>query len=253
MKKIIQDLKVVRKKVVNDYHFLLTLQSSENLPMIIPGQFVQVLVENAPAVFLRRPFSIHDVDYEENTISLYIKILGNGTRQLSYVEEGDFLNVIYPLGNGFSFPDDDNILLVGGGCGVAPMLYLAKYLNFHDIMPSILLGARTKTDIPELDEYLKYGPVYSASDDGSCGEPGFVSQHSILKNKFSKIYTCGPEPMMKAIARIAAQTNTPCEASLENTMACGFGVCLCCVTPTMEGHKCVCTEGPVFNTSYLKW
>jgi len=119
----------------------------------------------------------------------------------------------------------------------------------------VLIGARNKNDFSELEEYKKLGNVYLITEDGSEGEKGIVTKHSVFSqiNQFKRIYCCGPELMMKAIANIAQQNNVACEVSLENTMACGIGACLCCVTDTKEGNKCVCTEGPVFNINQLKW
>ena len=135
-----------------------------------------------------------------------------------------------------------------------PLLLLGRVLQQYSCKVSFLLGARTASDLVQLDSFSQYGEVYLTTEDATVGEKGFVTNHSLLKNKvFDKIYTCGPTPMMKAISVYAKTNNIECEVSLENTMACGFGVCLCCVTDTTEGHKCVCTEGPVFNLTTLKW
>ncbi|MGL4332083.1 MAG: dihydroorotate dehydrogenase electron transfer subunit, partial [Bacteroidales bacterium] len=101
--------------------------------------------------------------------------------------------------------------------------------------------------------FKKYGNVHITTEDGSFGEKGYVTNHSVFSNSIDKIFTCGPKPMMQAVARIAKEKSIDCEVSLENTMACGFGVCLCCVENTVDGHVCVCKEGPVFNISKLKW
>jgi dihydroorotate dehydrogenase electron transfer subunit len=108
----------------------------------------------------------------------------------------------------------------------------------------------------ELDSFAQYGQVSTTTEDGTHGLKGRVTDHSVLSDnlqKFDRVYTCGPEPMMKAVAARAAAAGVFCEVSLENTMACGFGVCLCCVTDTTSGHQCVCTDGPVFNIKDLKW
>jgi len=173
---------------------------------------------------------------------------------MSKLEVGDTINTMYPLGNGFDTQTQaKRVLLVGGGVGVAPLLYLAKALNEKGIRPQILLGGRAKGNIIELENFKKQGDVYISTEDGSLGEKGFVTQHSIMTEQFDKIYTCGPDPMMRAVADIAFKKGIDCEVSLENMMACGIGACLCCVTDTKEGHKCVCTDGPVFNTKELKW
>ena len=128
------------------------------------------------------------------------------------------------------------------------MLYLGESLKKVGFTPVFLLGARSESDILQCDDFEKYGLVYVTTEDGSMGEKGWVTQHSILKKKtFGQIYTCGPKPMMMAVAKYAKTVGTPCEVSLENRMACGFGVCLCCVEHTTEGNVCACTEGPVFN------
>ena len=254
MKKKIADLKLVRKKRLTPYHFVLILESLEKLPDINPGQFAEVLVENTKNVFLRRPLSIHDVDFETNRITFLVQIVGNGTRALAYLEEGDFLNVVFPLGNSFSLPDKGNLLLVGGGCGVAPLLYLARRLSENQVYSSILIGGKTKQDILLIEEYEKLGTVYTTTEDGSYGEKGMVTDHSVLKYPdFDMIYACGPEPMMRAIAAHAKENDTECEVTLENTMACGIGACLCCVVETVKGNVCTCTDGPVFNINDLKW
>jgi len=258
MRKSVQNLKVIANLRLNDDHHLLQLHAPDQLENIIPGQFANIHVDQSQSIFLRRPFSIHAVDYESNIISILIKEVGDGTRSLAHSPVDSYLNVIFPLGNGFSIPSaKEKVLLVGGGCGVAPLLHLAQVLNRHkehDI--NILLGSRSRTDLVELDQYAIYGKVFTTTEDGSFGEKGFVTDHSIFSTQlgsFSRIYCCGPEPMMKAVASKAKASSVWCEVSLENTMACGFGVCLCCVTETIQGHKCVCTDGPVFNINQLKW
>ena len=183
-------------------------------------------------------------------------MIGDGTRSLGNSKIGDIINVILPLGNGFSIPTDQNdkLLLVGGGVGTAPMLYLGKYLADRGFKPSFLLGARTNNDLLQLDEFAKFGDIHTTTEDGSHGEKGYVTQHSILeKINFNQIYTCGPKPMMQAVAKYAKTQSINCEVSLENTMACGVGACLCCVENTKDGHICVCSEGPVFNINKLLW
>jgi len=255
IKKSVQDLTVARNIPLNKRHFLLDLIAPEPLPML-PGQFVQALVKDSPSTFLRRPFSIHQVDYSRNALRLLIQIKGEGTRHLSLLREGDTLNLIYPLGSSFSLPTTSEVLLVGGGCGVAPLLFLAQFLNQNNIRPTILVGFRTKEEVSEIDTYSKYGTVYITTDDGTEGERGLIVDHSILQKErltFKKIYCCGPDAMMQSVARIAAIQGIDCEVSLENSMACGFGVCLCCITPTDKGNERVCMEGPVFNTRRLGW
>ncbi len=256
MKKYIQDFEILSNERLNEGYYLLKLKSYEDLPTILPAQFVEVKVENSATAFLRRPISIHDVDYENNTISLLIRIAGRETENLSHIKAGSQLNIIYPLGNSFSVPTDSNVLLIGGGCGVAPMLYAAKYFLDFGIQSTMLFGYRSRADVLRHKEYEKYGKVFYTTEDGSCGEKGNVLNHYLLsanEYKFDKIYACGPEPMLKAVANWSIQNNIDCEVSLENMMACGIGACLCCVQNTTEGHKCICNEGPVFNAKNIIW
>ena len=240
MKKI-QDCSVNQIRMLNDDTYILKL----NLPVvpenIKAGNFAEVRVDNTADVFLRRPFSIYDVNYKEKTISFFIKNIGKGTNLLSKLEEGENVNMIYPLGNSFSENQNGKAMLIGGGSGIAPLLLLAEKLKKSGSEVIYLLGARTYNDIHLVKEFKQYGEVLITTEDGSLGEKGLVTQHSIWNNisDFNKIYTCGPNPMMKAIAKIAQSNNIDCEASLENTMACGFGACLCCITETKEGNKCV--------------
>lgn len=256
MRKYILDLVVTENLSLNDQYFLLKMTSSEVLPDMLPGQFVEVRVDRAPNTFLRRPISVNFVDYHKNELWLLIQIVGEGTSILSELQPGNLLNLILPLGNTFTLPEnkDSRLLLVGGGVGIAPMLFLGAYLNDKGYSCDFLLGGRSASNLLQLGDFNRYGNVYTTTEDGSQGEKGFVTNHSILKNqKFDCIYTCGPTPMMKAVAHYAKLKGIECEVSLENTMACGFGACLCCVTDTTEGHLCVCTEGPVFNITKLKW
>ncbi len=254
--KYMLDLIVVEKAFLNNQHFLLKLSSKSDLPELIPGQFAELRVDNSAKAFLRRPVSINFVDRELNQIWFLIQIKGEGTLQLSKIQIGDQLNVLFPLGNTFSLPDatSPKVLLIGGGVGAAPLLYWSYWLKSQNVNCTILIGARSKEHLLQVCEFERFGHVITTTEDGSDGEKGFVTDHSILKSTdFDAIYTCGPTPMMKAVARYATAKNIFCEVSLENTMACGIGACLCCVTDSIDGNICVCTEGPVFNITKLKW
>jgi dihydroorotate dehydrogenase electron transfer subunit len=222
-----------------------------------PGQFVEIRVDNSPDTFLRRPISIHFVDREANELWLLIQTIGEGTRRMAKYRVGETVNLLLPLGNGFSMPnksDELRLLLIGGGVGVAPLLFLGDELKQAGFTSEFLLGARSKEDLVQLSDFRQRGTVYITTEDGSSGEKGYVTDHSVLQhNSYDRIYTCGPKPMMVAVARYATSRNIPCEASLENLMACGIGACLCCVEMTKEGHQCVCTDGPVFNINELTW
>jgi dihydroorotate dehydrogenase electron transfer subunit len=255
MTKRIEDLKVIENKRLNNDFFVLELAGDIKIPEFKPGQFAQVKVEGSSDTFLRRPISIHDVDYSKNTFKLLIQVAGKGTKKLSELKSGDSLNLIYPLGNSFSLPSDgEQVLLVGGGCGIAPLLYMGRYLKSKGFMPDILLGFRNSSRIIEFDEYLKIGKVFVTTEDGSMGEKGYVTGHSVFSERqYSRIYCCGPDNMMKTIGAYCKKKNIFCEVSLENLMACGIGACLCCVVDTVKGNLCTCIDGPVFNVNDLKW
>lgn len=264
MKKHILDLTVKSVERPHERYVLLKLTDEHApLPPMVPGQFAQIRVDGSPTTFLRRPISIHFVDREANEIWFLVQLVGDGTRQLGRLQPGDVLNVVLPLGNGFTLPsqpasevaESERILLVGGGVGAAPLLYAGLWLSQLGYRPTFLIGARSKGDLLQLPLFEQFGDVYVTTEDGSYGEQGFVTQHSLLqKEQFTRIATCGPKPMMVSVARYARQVGTPCEVSLENKMACGVGACLCCVEDTAEhGHVCVCTEGPVFKIEDLKW
>lgn len=256
MKKYVKDLTVAEVEFPHSRYVLLKLTDSEPLPEMLPGQFVEVKVEGSPKTFLRRPISINYVDKEKNQLWLLIQTVGEGTHKLAELKAGDKLNLVFPLGNGFSPMQKagEKVLLVGGGVGVAPLLNYGKELKEAGAQPVFLLGARSKADLLEQELFKSIAPVYVTTENGSEGEKGFVTQHSLLESEtFDRISVCGPKPMMVSVARYAKSKGIPCEVSLENMMACGLGACLCCVEKTVRGNVCVCKEGPVFPIEELTW
>lgn len=288
----VTDFTIRSNEALNDRNRLIKVVPADHrylLPMR-PGQFVQVLVDRSPNTFLRRPISINFVDREQNELWLLVQEVGEGTREICSRQPGETMNLIYPLGNSFTLPDgkgdrggdrleeecfergsrrrefhdvihqeeeynrEDRFLLVGGGVGTAPLLFLGKELHARGLQADFLLGGRSVTDILQRADFEQYGTLYCTTEDGSLGEKGFVTHHSLWQEKrYDFIYTCGPKPMMVAVAKLARERGVPCEASLENLMACGFGACLCCVEKTTRGNLNTCTEGPVFNTDMLSW
>lgn len=256
MKKYVSDLEVVSVSHINERYVLIKLTQDTPLPEMLPGQFVEVRVDGSPSTFLRRPISINFVDRDTNQLWLLVAAVGDGTKRLAQLKAGERLNCVLPLGNGFTVPSShqEKVLLVGGGVGVAPLLYYGKQLKLAGSKPVFLLGARSANDLLMLDEFEKYGRVCITTEDGSKGEKGFVTNHSILEEiRFDRISTCGPKPMMVAVAKYAKGKAIDCEVSLENKMACGVGACLCCVEKTTDGNVCVCKEGPVININKLSW
>ena len=255
--KQIENFIVVENKRLSENISVLTLQLETELFNIKAGQFVEVRIDKTPGVMLRRPISVHDVNYGKNQLKLLVQNVGKGSDYLCNLTSGTVLNLIYPLGNSFVMPEQGNIpLLIGGGCGMAPLLYWGRQLLENNITPLFLIGARNADSLIQIEEFQKLGQVLITTEDGSKGHKGFVVNHPVMCSetpKFDIIYTCGPEGMMKAVAKFAAKHGITCFVSLENRMACGIGACLCCVVSTIDGHKCTCVEGPVFNSKYIQW
>ncbi len=259
-KKQIMDMEVVSAVSAHPLYTLLVVapaDGSAQLPVMKAGQFVQIAVPDAPHTFLRRPISINYADPEAGTMTLLIRRAGEGTDRLCNLREGDRLNIILPLGNGFTVPASQHgrLVLAGGGVGIAPLYFLGCKLKAAGLTPEFILGARSEADLLELDMLREVGTVHTTTDDGSAGHHGLVISHPAWHEggAIERVYCCGPAPMMKAVARLADSIGADCEVSLENMMACGLGACLCCVEKTVRGNVCVCTEGPVFNTKELTW
>ncbi len=253
--KHIHNFQVIQNEALAGGYFILHLQGPEKLPQVLPGQFAEVLVENSQTTYLRRPFSIYDVDSKKNTLSLLLKKVGYGTHQLATLKEGGNVNLVYPLGNAFTLLEKGKALLVGGGVGIAPMLMLSRALKNKGVDCDVLIGGRSSQDVIQPEKYEPQASVHITTDDGSLGTQGMVTQHPVMTEQldaYDFIYTCGPDGMMKAVSKLAFAKNIPCEASLENLMACGIGACLCCVVETIDGNKPTCVEGPVFQTERIK-
>ena len=184
--KRVKDFKVTNTQWLNSTSYLLTLQSNCEIEKIEPGNFAELEVPNSSDVFLRRPISIYDVDYSNNTISYYIKAIGKGTKKLGGLDNGSIVSTIYPLGNSFGELKSGKALIVGGGSGIAPFKLLAEKLILSNIEVSFLFGARTKEDIVLIGEFSKLGDVFITTEDGSLGEKGLVTQHSVF-NHYNKI------------------------------------------------------------------
>jgi len=192
MKKYILDLKVTENLRLHTNYVLLkfTTVDGSSLPPMAPGQFAEVRVDGSPTTFLRRPISINYIDMDNNELWLLIQLVGDGTKKLSTVSPGQTVNMVLPLGNTFTIPEDkaSQLILIGGGIGTATMLYLGYELKQQGYNPIFLLGARSATDILQLKEFKTLGDVFITTEDGTLGEKGYVTQHSVLiENKFDKI------------------------------------------------------------------
>lgn len=259
---------VVRNEQLGPDIFRLTFAAFEIARNAKPGQFVMVKVSTGFDPLLRRPFSIHQVT-EKGTLQILFKIVGKGTRYLSELKLGDSVDIVGPLGSVFNTAGEGGHCLVGGGMGMAPMLFLAKSIlkasNPNEV--KVLLGAQNKDEISTL--LLNFNEmgidVLHATDDGSSGHHGFVTEllEPVLKNNEENawnIHCCGPHPMMKQTAIISEKNGWECWVSMETMMACGIGACLGC---TIEGKSAsifpaqnymhVCKDGPVFRAADIKW
>ena len=221
----------------------------------LPGQFVNIKIDETTTPLLRRPFSVHFI--EENEVEIVFGIMGMGTKKLNIKKVGDYLDVIGPLGKPFGYNGTEEIsVLVGGGLGAAPLPLLSNCLEKKGTEVITFLGARTK----ELLLHQNLKNINYATDDGTLGYQGNVvdllksSTAKLLSNKI-KVYGCGPTGMLKALGDMADKFNIPCEVSLETAMACGVGICQGCVVEMKSGDKkysLACKDGPVFPIAQIK-
>lgn len=238
---------------LNDYAYSFTLEAPGIAAAIAgPGQFVHIKCGHSR--LLRRPISI--CDWEEGLVRVVFEVRGDGTAWLARRAVGDKLDVLGPLGSGFRLERGSRALLVGGGIGVPPMLGCAKYAGGS---ASAVLGFRAAERAMLLDEFCNHCKDISlCSDDGTLGEQGFVDAlmgRMLEKDKsFTMILACGPKPMLRSVARMAAQYGVPCQVSMEERMACGVGACLGCAVQMADGTmKHVCKDGPVFSAEEVDW
>lgn len=211
------------------------------------GQFVNI---DVPGLYLRRPISV--CDFDKQRLRLVFKVVGKGTRIMSGLSKGEKLDLLLPLGNGFDVTvSGQKPYLVGGGVGVPPLLHLAKELRSMGKRVKVILGFNTKMDCILYDDFCEIvgrDNVIVTTVDGSFGAKGFVTD--IPMDDASYVYSCGPIPMLKNVAK---KTNCGAELSLESRMGCGFGACMGCSIHTTDGPKRVCKEGPVFKKEVIVW
>jgi len=262
-------MKIINTKIssVNNLsgeNFQITFPANEIAADAIPGQFVEI--STGGTTLLNKPISISDVsnnqhlsrdsqsNMPEEEMSIVIKNVGIGTKAISEFIPGDKVKIIGACGNGFPKPGAEAIL-VGGGVGIPPLHFMAKYYPATKFIA--ILGAGTKDDIVLEEEMKALGnvEVILTTDDGSKGSKGTVIPElkKVLDTKKSTIFTCGPKPMLEAIAKIGSEIDAPVYASLEAYMGCGIGVCMGCVVPTVHGMERVCKEGPVFLAENILW
>ena len=209
------------------------------------GQFVNITLEGK---FLRRPISV--CDYDNSTLTIIYKVVGKGTAQMKEMAAGQQLDILTGLGNGYDLScAGDSPVLLGGGVGVPPMYHLAKKLVAMGKSVSVILGFNTASEIFYEEEFKALGcSVTVTTVDGSYGVKGFVTD--ALPERYSHFYTCGPEPMLKAVYRA---TVTSGQMSFEERMGCGFGACMGCSCKTLTGYKRICKDGPVMSKEEIAW
>lgn len=209
------------------------------------GQFINIQLNG---LYLRRPISV--CDWDENSVTIIYKVVGKGTRQMSRMAVGDTLDVLAGLGNGYTLDKaGERPLLLGGGVGVPPLYRLAKELIADGRQVSVVLGFNTKAEVFYEEEFRALGAqVTVTTADGSHGVRGFVTD--ALPSEYTYVYTCGPEPMLKAVY---AASKTGGQFSFEERMGCGFGACMGCSCKTITGNKRICKEGPVLQKEEILW
>ena len=248
MKKLVVVGKILANEAINANVKRMVIEAPQIAEAAQPGQFVHVKKPDS-VNFLRRPFSIADADRENGTITLIYRIVGKGTAEYAAMKVGEAFSILGPIGNGFALKDG-RPLLIGGGVGIAPLIYLSRQLK--DKKPILLIGGKNKDEV-FWEKYLQEfaDKIYITTDDGSVGFKGFTVQllpQILAENNIEHIYTCGPNIMMEGVAKLAHEQDIDCQVSLEKRMACGIGVCLgCTFEDKLTGkRRKVCTEGPVF-------
>jgi len=256
---------LVAREGLGGPYFLLTFQHPETAREARPGQFVMIKAGVSAEPPLRRPFSILETSPERESFTLFVKAIGPGSRALVALAVGDEAQCLGPLGRPFGPPaDDTEALMVGGGYGVAPFSFLGAELLRRGGKGRLFYGGRTAADLPLLGRLRALGlEVVPATEDGTTGVAGRVTlpleAHLDAASGLSRLYACGPEAMMHAVARIAARRELEAEVSLDPWMGCGVGTCLGCVVKVQRAddarwkYKCACTEGPVFDASCVVW
>jgi len=255
-----QRAEIVRTEKLTGDVFRFTVKAPDIAKDSRPGQFVMVRAGEGMDPLLRRPFSIHQVA-EGELVQILFKVIGKGTQALANLQAGYSMDVLGPLGRGFVYNTQHKHYLVGGGIGIAPLLFLAgNMLNKNESSAiKVFLGARTGDEITVLaDDFVSMGvEVEVATEDGSLGRQGLVTDlMTPVKNENpARVYACGPYPMLRAVVGVSREKNLACQVSLETIMACGLGACLGCAVlrADMNGYVHACMDGPVFDADDVAW
>ena len=254
-------VKILGQEKLSADCYRMSLMAREIAGPARPGQFLHVRINPGWEPLLRRPFSIHAVNRETGEIALLYRVVGRGTRLLAQKKKGDLLDLIGPLGHGFTLPAaGQRVALVAGGIGIAPLFFLLQTLAGIVRSVNVFLGARTAEELLLVGEVreLVNGRVMVATDDGSCGHRGPVTEllaGLLAEEKVELVYACGPAAMLKAVTSLLERYGVDGEVSLEERMGCGIGACLSCVWKTRDdfSYRRVCLEGPVFKARDVLW
>lgn len=245
--KVTVDANIVSQQELYDQVFQLVVKAPEVAALAEAGQFVQLRILNSNCL-LRRPVGIAAADKEKGTVAFIYRVVGKGTKAISELKAGDTINVLGPLGNGFD-TTAKKPLIVGGGMGLSPVLFYAAAMQGK---ADVLMGGKTAGELFWQDLFTgKVQEIFCTTDDGSLGTKGFTTTllpELLEKKDYDLVVACGPEIMMKGIAKIAKEHGLRCQVSLEKRMGCGLGACLSCSIDTTDGkRKKVCKDGPVFE------
>lgn len=252
--------RIIRFEQLSEFNIRITLEAPLIAAAAAAGQFVMIRTGEGKDPLLRRPFSLHQAS-SSGQVQIYFRNVGRGTNILAHAKVGEILDVFGPLGRGFRVRKGKPACLVGGGLGIAPMLFLAKTIissgrdHSRDL---IILGGRTRDDVePLVEDFKQFGlALHCATDDGSYGIKGFVTD--VLRTEKlaaqTEVYGCGPENMLQVLHELCRTRELGCQVSVESVMACGMGACLGCNREASSGdYVHVCIDGPVFRTEELRW
>lgn len=241
----------------------LELQAPAVVEQARPGQFAMLRPGNGGKPYLARPMGIYDVNPKRSSISILFEVHGAGTQAMAQMQPGNAVDLLAPLGNGFTVAEDTRrALVIGGGIGVAPLYPLLCQLRRQDVETEIMLGAQCGERMLGLERLVPLGMVTRLyTDNGTMGKQGYPTDDlpEVLRyGRFDQVFCCGPMPLMRGVARICGDYRTPCQVSLEERMGCGFGICVCCVVDVRDAEgniakKRVCYDGPVFDGQEVVW
>ncbi len=242
-----QSVFTVKENIALTHDIMKMILIGDTSDITAPGQFVNILLDG---LYLRRPISVNDC--VDGTLTLIYKIVGHGTEAMSRMGNGVTLDILTGLGNGYdTAKSGDRPLLIGGGVGVPPLYMLAKQLIAEGKSVTVILGFRSARDVFYKDEFEELGAkVFVATEDGTAGIRGFVTNAFSLAGDYTYTYSCGPEPMLKAVYNASVTSG---QYSFEERMGCGFGACMGCSCKTLYGNKRICKDGPVLEKEEIIW